>query len=125
MTGASITMPFPARLKVSVQFDHVLLGLALALLLGGLVILASASISVSDGVAGRPFFYVERQLLAIAIGLAGAAFCLFVPMQVWQSLGKRLQYFILPVSVTDAAGGKKQHSIIRYLKSPSPCCTVS
>jgi len=92
MSGASITMPFPARLRVPVRFDPVLLTLALTLLMGGLVILASASISISDNVSGRPFFYVERQLVAISIGLAGAALCLLVPMRVWRSLGPMLLF---------------------------------
>ena len=58
-----------------------------ALLLGGFVILASASISISDNAAGNPFFYIQRQLLAAAIGAVAGAFCLFIPMQVWQNLG--------------------------------------
>ena len=59
-----------------------------ALLLGaGLVMLTSASISIADRNTGNPFFYLERQLIAAAIGIAAGAFCLFVPMKVWQSLG--------------------------------------
>jgi cell division protein FtsW len=80
-------MPFPARLKTELKLDPVLLTIVAALLFGGLVILASASISISDNAVGNPFFYVQRQLLAAAIGFAAAGVCLFVPMQVWQSLG--------------------------------------
>ena len=43
------------------QLDPVLARLSLTLLLGGLVVLASASISMADNVAGDPFFYVGRQ----------------------------------------------------------------
>ena len=87
MTTRSATMPFPARLKTELKLDPVLLTIVTALLFGGFVILASASISISDNVVGNPFFYLQRQLLAAAIGLAAAGICLFVPMQVWQSLG--------------------------------------
>lgn len=87
MTASNITMPFPARLRVPLQIDSVLMTISLALLLGGLVILASASITVSDGVAGQPFYYLERQLAAAVIGSIGAAVCMFVPMRTWQSLG--------------------------------------
>lgn len=83
----SITFPFPARLKTSLQFDVVLLTIVLTLLLGGFVILASASISVSDNVSGDPFFYLQRQLLAAGIGAVGGFICLFIPMQVWRTLG--------------------------------------
>ena len=93
MSTRSATMPFPARLKTELRLDPVMLTIVLTLLLGGLVILASASITISDNATGNPFFYVERQLIAVAIGLAAGLFCLFVPMQVWQSIGPLLLLF--------------------------------
>jgi cell division protein FtsW len=87
MTVRSAIMPFPARLRTELKLDPVLVTLVLVLLLGGFVILASASITISDNATGNPFFYLERQLIAAAIGIAAGAFCLFVPMSVWQSLG--------------------------------------
>ncbi|MCH9695060.1 MAG: putative lipid II flippase FtsW [Gammaproteobacteria bacterium] len=87
MTARNVTMPFPARMRTELQIDPVLLTLVLALLLGGFVILASASISVSDNLTGNPFHYVQRQLLAAAIGTVAGFVCLFIPMQVWRSLG--------------------------------------
>ena len=90
MTAHSVTMPFPARMKTRLQIDPVLLTLFLGLLLGGFVILASASISISDNVTSNPFFYLQRQLLAAAIGAIAGFICLFIPMRVWQSLGPLL-----------------------------------
>jgi len=87
MSIRSAIMPFPARLRTELQIDSVLLGIVMALLLGGFVILASASISISDNAVGNPFFYLERQLLAATIGVVAGGICLFVPMSVWQSLG--------------------------------------
>ena len=90
MSTRSATMPFPARIRTELKLDPVLLTIVFALLLGGFVILASASITVSDNATDNPFFYVQRQLLAAAIGTAAGIFCLFVPMRVWQSLGPLL-----------------------------------
>lgn len=90
MTVKSATMPFPARLRTEFKLDPVLLTIVLTLLLGGFVILASASITISDKVSGEPFFYVERQLLAAVIGAAAGLFCLFVPMRIWQSVSPLL-----------------------------------
>jgi cell division protein FtsW len=87
MTARSATMPFPARLKTELQLDPVLVTIVLTLLLGGLVILASASITIADNAVGQPFFYVERQAVAAAIGIAACAVCLYVPMHVWRTLG--------------------------------------
>jgi cell division protein FtsW len=87
MTARTAMMPFPARLKTELQLDPVLVTIVLTLLLGGLVILSSASITIADNAVGKPFFYVERQAVAAAIGIAACAVCLYVPMRVWRSLG--------------------------------------
>ncbi len=90
MTVRSATWPFPARMKTELQIDPVLLTIVLALLMGGLVILTSASTSISDNAAGNPFFYVQRQLVAAAIGAVAGFVCLFIPMRAWRSLGPLL-----------------------------------
>jgi cell division protein FtsW len=87
MSALSATMPFPVRLKTQLQLDPVLLGTASALLLGGLVILASASISIADNTSNDPFFYVGRQALAALLGIAAGALCLLIPMRFWASTG--------------------------------------
>ena len=99
MTIRTATWPFPARIRTELQIDSVLLTIVLALLLGGLVILASASISISDNATNNPFFYVQRQLIAAAIGGAAGFVCLFVPMQVWRSLGLLLLFVGLALLV--------------------------
>ena len=55
MTAATASSPFPARLRVALRLDPVLVSIVLTLLLGGIVVLASASISISDNLAGEPF----------------------------------------------------------------------
>ncbi len=77
----------PFQLPGRPRLDPVLLTLALTLLLGGLIVLASASMGLADADHGNPFHYVQRQMLAIAIGLAGAVGMLLVPTAIWQSLG--------------------------------------
>jgi cell division protein FtsW len=87
MSAVGATMPFPARLRTRLQLDPVLLGIASTLLLGGLVILASASISIADNVSSDPFYYVGRQFVAAIIGIGGGFVCLLVPMHFWRSVG--------------------------------------
>ncbi len=85
--STATTFPFPVRLRTSLKFDPVLVSLVATLLFGGLVILASASITISDGATGQPFFYVQRQVIAALMGIAAGSVCLFVPMRVWRTLG--------------------------------------
>lgn len=118
MTIRSATVPFPARIKTELQIDPVLLTIVLALLMGGFVILASASISVSDNATNNPFFYVQRQLLAAAIGGAAGFICLFIPMQVWRSLGPvmLLVGLLLLVTVLIPGVGHQVNGSTRWLQ---------
>lgn len=90
MSISSITMPFPARLRSPLQIDSALLGMAVALLIGGMVILTSASISISDSLHGDPFYYVGRQAIAALLGNAAGFAVLFIPMRFWGNVGPLL-----------------------------------
>jgi cell division protein FtsW len=118
MTIRSATWPFPARIKTELQIDPVLLTIVLALLLGGFVILASASITISDSATNNPFFYVQRQLIAAAIGGAAGFVCLFVPMRVWRSLGLLLLFtgLALLVVVLFPGVGHEVNGSTRWLR---------
>ncbi len=87
MTVGSLSMPFPVGLQKPVQIDPVLLFIVVTLLFGGMVILASASISISDSAQNDPFYYVGRQAVAALIGGAAGFACLFIPMHFWSKTG--------------------------------------
>ncbi|NOX69314.1 MAG: putative lipid II flippase FtsW [Gammaproteobacteria bacterium] len=118
MSLQSATMPFPARLKTPLQIDPILFAITVALLLGGFVILASASISISDSTSGNPFHYVERQLVAAIIGIGGAFVCALIPMQVWRSVGPLLLLlgFALLVVVLIPGVGYTVNGSTRWLR---------
>ena len=58
----------------AIHIDATTLCLTLAILLFGLVMVTSASISIAGQYTGNPFYFLERQLIAAAIGVAGAVF---------------------------------------------------
>jgi cell division protein FtsW len=69
------------------EIDHALLWSALLLLLGGLVMVYSASIAIAEG--GRftnhqPAYYLIRHAIFLCIGLVAAAVAFQLPMTVWQ-----------------------------------------
>ncbi len=118
MSAHNITMPFPARLRSPLKLDPVLLGTALALLLGGLVILASASVAVSDDAVGNPFHYLERQAVAALLGVGAGFVCLLIPMQAWRTLGPLLLLaaFALLVVVLLPGVGHTVNGSTRWLR---------
>jgi len=118
MTIRSATWPFPARMKTELQLDSVLLTIVLALLMGGFVILASASISISDSATNNPFFYVQRQLVAAAIGGAAGFVCLFIPMNVWRSLSPLVLFvgFLLLTVVLIPGIGYEVNGSTRWMR---------
>ena len=85
--SAAVSLTLPIRPRVPLTFDPVLVTISAILLSGGLVVLASASIAVADKAHGDPFFYVERQVVAVLLGLAAGTVCLFVPIRFWQAAG--------------------------------------
>jgi len=64
--------------------DSWVTGAVAALLLIGLVMVASASIGVSDRESGQPFFYFERQMIYVGMGLLAAIVAIAIPTSVWE-----------------------------------------
>jgi cell division protein FtsW len=85
MTAATLTYAArstgrPRRLAL----DPWVIGPVVALLLVGLVMVASASIGVADREMGQPFFYFLRQLMYVGLGLVAGAIALAIPTAVWE-----------------------------------------
>ena len=62
--------------------DPWIIGTVAALLLIGLVMVASASIGISEKETGEAFHYFTRQLLYVALGLVAAGIGLAIPTRV-------------------------------------------
>jgi len=63
--------------------DPWVIGTVAALLLIGLVMVASASIGISEKETGHAFHYFQRQLVFVLAGLVAAAVGLAVPTRIW------------------------------------------
>ena len=68
------------------EFDTTLLLLVGAIVLLGLVMMTSASISVADRLVHEPFHFLRRQSVGVMGGLVAAAFMMLVPTRVWERL---------------------------------------
>lgn len=99
----SVRMVMPAikseiKRSGSWQLDHldpVLVFVCIALLSLGLVMVASASVSIADRDFSNPLYYFQRQLLFIAIGLIAASFVYRIRLVQWEKSGVALLGFAL------------------------------
>jgi cell division protein FtsW len=66
----------------AVHLDPVTLALSLGIVLLGLVMVTSASVSIAGQESGQPFYYLERQLFLTLIGGACAALMFSIPTEV-------------------------------------------
>ncbi|MCW8829951.1 MAG: putative lipid II flippase FtsW [Gammaproteobacteria bacterium] len=80
------------------QLDHldpVLVTICIALLSLGLVMVASASVGVAERNFSNPFYYFQRQLVFVVIGLVAAALVYRVRLVQWEKSGVALLGFAL------------------------------
>jgi cell division protein FtsW len=90
MTAATLSYARSTGRPRRLALDPWVIGPTAALLLVGLVMVASASIGVSDRELGAPFFYFQRQLMYVGLGLGAAAFGVIVPTATWEKYSMAL-----------------------------------
>jgi cell division protein FtsW len=111
----------------SLRIDPVLLALVSAILLLGLIMVTSASITTAAHETGDPFFYLERQLVLVAAGLLLAALVFAVPIAVVERLALPLLGLagLLLVLVLIPHLGHKVNGARRWLQLPGMNFQVS
>jgi cell division protein FtsW len=100
-------------------FDAILLLTVGALLLLGLVMMTSASISIADRQVQEPLHFFERQMVGVALGLFAAAVAMVIPTIVWErlSLPLLLLAFALLVIVLIPGIGHEVNGSRRWLRA--------
>ena len=86
MNAASLTFARSNARPRRFVFDGALLLLVAALLLLGLVMMTSASVSIADKQLHEPLHYLERQLTGVTLGILGAIIAMTIPTNVWERL---------------------------------------
>jgi len=92
-------------------------GAALALLLIGVVMVASASMTIADRQFGDAFHYATRQAAFALLGCAAAGVALVVPLQRWERLAPLALAvaFVLLVAVLVPGLGREVNGSTRWL----------
>lgn len=99
------------------DIDPVLMIAFISLLTIGVIMVASSSISIAERNFSNPFYYLQRQLVFVAIGLF-SAFCVFkIRLVQWEKSGQSLLLFalFLLVLVLIPAIGKTVNGSTRWL----------
>ena len=108
--------PWPHRWLAG--YDLSLIGAALLLIFAGLIMVASASASVSTREFDHALYFFRRQAIAAGLGLLLALGCLKLPMRVWQALsGPLLIMVIALLALTLVPGlGKEVNGSTRWIQ---------
>ena len=77
------------------DFDPVLSLVFIALLSIGVIMVASSSISIADRNFGNPFYYLQRQLIFVAMGVFAALTMFKIRLVQWEKSGMSLLIFAL------------------------------
>ncbi len=88
--GLGLAYARSGRRRGALRVDTVTLALVLAIVLFGLVMVTSASVSIASQQSGHTFFYLTRQLLLTVIGGAIGALILLVPTEYIERLSMPL-----------------------------------
>jgi cell division protein FtsW len=99
MNATSMGYGVRARERMPFAWDYVTLTLAASLLLVGLVMVTSASMSIAARDLGDPFYFLERQFVFCGIGLGLAWVATRVPAEIWDKYSLPLLLFGLGLLV--------------------------
>jgi len=99
------------------RVDALFLGSVLCIICIGIVMVSSASISISDGMYGHPFFFMGRQILYLVLGTTMGCILLSLPtsqLQKWGILMMGL-FLILLILVLVPGIGKSVNGSRRWI----------
>jgi len=116
--AASLAYSRSAGRQPRLAIDPVIVSVVLGLLLLGLVMVGSASVTIAERQAADPFIYLERQFLSAALGLGLAVAMLAVPMSLWERAAPLLLAagFVLLVLVLVPGIGHEVNGSRRWIR---------
>ena len=115
---ATLASHYHIKNKLIVGYDLWLMGISLLLVFIGLIMVTSASISISAKEFGDPLHYFWRQSFAAVIGLTFALAFLKVPMRVWEASSMSLLVIaiFLLVLILIPGVGKEVNGSMRWIQ---------
>lgn len=107
-----ISLAIKKQVNPHVPFDNQLLWTIFGLMIFGLVMVTSASMSSNDN---NPFFYTQRELIQLGISLVLMCITLSIPMKRWQQFGTVLLIMTIIMLVTVLGVGSSINGAARWI----------
>lgn len=101
--------------KRQLHIDPWLAGSALILLILGLVMVGSASVSISEKHMGEPFYYFWKQAAFVCVGLLFAWVVLHVPIVFWEKINPGLLIFGALLLLLVLIVGREVNGSVRWI----------
>ncbi len=115
---ATLSAHYRLQNKLIGGYDFWLMSISLLIISFGLIMVATASISISAKEFGDPLYYFWRQGFAALIGLSFGLIILKIPMFVWQTISPYLLIvaIVLLVVIFIPGLGKEVNGSMRWIK---------
>ncbi|MCX8580024.1 cell division protein FtsW [Gilliamella sp. B2717] len=107
-----ISLAIKKQVNPHVPFDNQLLWTVFGLMIFGLVMVTSASMSSNDS---NPFFYTQRELIQLGISLVLMCITLSIPMKRWQQFGTVLLIMTIIMLVAVLGVGSSINGAARWI----------
>lgn len=107
-----ISLVIKKQVNPHVPFDNQLLWTIFGLMIFGLVMVTSASMSSNDN---NPFFYTQRELIQLGISLVLMCITLSIPMKRWQQFGTVLLIMTIIMLVAVLGVGSSINGAARWI----------
>jgi len=119
MNAATLTFARSNGRPRRFAFDTVLLLTVAGILLLGLVMMTSASVTIADKQSHDPLYFLGRQLYGVGFGIAAAAIAMMIPTAVWEKLAMPLLLvaFIFLLAVLIPGLGHEVNGSRRWLRA--------
>ena len=97
--------------------DPWVLLISISIVILGITMVGSSSISIAERNFGEPFYYLYRQLFASALGIGLGVVVLFTPLKFWEKTGPLLLLvsFVLLVAVLIPGVGREINGSARWI----------
>jgi cell division protein FtsW len=119
MNAATLTFARSSARPRRFVFDQTLMMIVAAIVILGLIMVTSASISIAERQMHEPLHFLERQSVGVVLGLIAASFMMFIPTSVWERLAMPLLLFafVMLVIVLIPGLGHEVNGSRRWLRA--------